>query len=214
MTPTELLTLAKQQYNATGDSFFSDAELYSLVWMAQNELAREANVIEQTYTTTTVASQQAYAYPSLTISIKRITYDGLKLEPITFRQDDELTVGNAATTQTGTPNYYAVFNKIIYLRPVPAAAASLVIFSYNEAQSVTASTTLDVPTHFHQDLADFLLWRMSAKDKNYTGAEYYYATWKEKVKAAKAWSRKRVRGDAMACVQDAEYSTASGLGIL
>jgi hypothetical protein len=200
MTPGEVAGFARAQYNAVGDTFFSDAELYSLVWMAQNELAREANVIEQTYSTTAVASQQAYSYPSLTIKIKRVTYDGYALQPITFREDDILTAGDAATTQTGSPMYYAVFDNVIYLRPTPDAANALVIFGYSEAQEVSALSTLEVPTHFHQNLADFLLWRMAIKDKNYTGAEYFHQTWKETVKLAKAWSKKRLRGDSNAHV--------------
>ncbi len=214
MTPGEVTTFARQQYNAVNDTFFSDAELYSLLWMAQNELAREANVIEQTYTTTTVVGQQSYSYPAQIHTLKRVTYDGLKLEPITFREDDVLTLGNAATTQTGKPNYYSVFNKILYLRPTPDDTLSLVIFGYCEAQQVSATSTLEVPTHFHQDLADFLLWRMAAKDKNYTGAEYFHAAWKEKVKAAKAWTRKRMRGDANAHVQDLDLPVTPGLGVI
>ncbi len=214
MTPGDVIEFAKQQYNAVNDTFFSDSELYRLIWMAQNELAREANVIEQTYSTSTVIGQQSYSYPSLMVSIKRVTYGGLKLEPITFREDDSLTLGNSATTVVGTPNYYSVFNKVLYLRTVPDSVKSLVLFGYNEAQEVSATSVLEVPTHYHQDLADFLLWRMAIKDKNYTGAEYAHQVWKEKVAGAKSWSKKRLRGDANAHVQDIDMPTVPGLGLI
>ncbi len=214
MTPVEVVTLARQSYNAVGDDFFADAELYGHLTGAQNQLAREANVIEQTYSTTTVIDQREYDYPSATISVKRVTYNGLKLEPITFREDDAVTNGNEATTQTGTPLYYEIFDKVLYLRPIPDAAQTLKVFSFNEAAAVTATSVLDVPTVFHHCLVDYLLWRMATKDQNFQGAQYYLAKWDEHVKKAKVWSRKRARGDAFGNVQDIYALPTSYFGVM
>lgn len=215
MTPTTLAEYARQQYNSVGDDFFSDTELYRHIWSAQNELAREALLIEQTYSTTGVVSQQEYDYPTNTIAIKRITYNGLKLEPITFREDDAFTNGSAATTQTGTPLFYMVFNEVIYLRPIPDTAYTLKIFSFNEASEITsASSTIDVPTFFHQQIADYLLWRMAAKDQNYTAAQYYEQRWADNVKKAKIWKKKRLRADGFSNVQDVYTLPTSYFGVM
>src|SRR5690606_12541988 len=53
MTPQDLQTYARQQYNSVGDDFFSDEELYRHIWTAQTRLAKEAFCIERTYETTT-----------------------------------------------------------------------------------------------------------------------------------------------------------------
>ncbi len=214
MTPTELVTFARQSYNGVGDDFFVDNELYMHIQAAQNELAREALVIEQTYSTSGVVSQREYDYPTSTISIKRVTYNGVKLDPITFREDDATTNGNEETTQTGTPLYYAVFDKVLYLRPIPDTVYTLKIYSYNEAAAVSAVSVLDVPTHFHQSIADYLIWRMAAKDQNYQAAEYFRAKWEDTVKKAKIWSRKRLRGDGYASVQDVYSLPATYFGVI
>lgn len=204
MTPVDVAEFARQQYNAVNDSFFADEELYRHIWHAQNILAREAKVIENTYTTTTVASQQEYTFPTNAIAIKRITWNGMRLTPITFREDDWLTGFNAATTSTGTPSSYAIFDRVIYLRPLPSAAYTLKLFTFDEPGEVSSTSTLDVPTDLHLELTSFLLWKMSLKDQNFDAAQYYEQQWKEAVLRARAWARKRQTADSFRVVRDEE----------
>ena len=70
MTPVELETYIRQRYNAVGDSFFSQLEIFNSMWQAQMELATESLCIKTTYTTTSVASQRAYDFPTNTISVE------------------------------------------------------------------------------------------------------------------------------------------------
>lgn len=212
MTPGDVLTFARQQYNATSDSFFTDLELYTLVWAAQMDLAREAWVIERLYTTSTVASQQEYSYPTNTIAIKRITYDGQKLMPISFREDDSLTLNNQSTVATGTPQYYAIWNETLYLRPIPSAVGTLKIWSVNEPQEVSSTSTLEVPSRYHQDLADYLLWRMAAKDQNVEAANFWRSLWDMRVAKAVKDRRRELRGDAFSYVSDIEQLPVTVIG--
>lgn len=214
MDLADLLEYSRQQYNSVGDSFFSDAELYRHVWAAQGDLAREALCIERVYTTTTVASQQEYTYPTNTIAIKRVTYGGVKLAPITFLQDDVLTLSNQATSATGTPQYYAIWNETLYLRPIPSTAGTLKIFSYNEPDEVVSGGSLEVPTQYHLGLADYLLWRMAAKDQNYEAANYWRQQWQERVDQAKRAHRKLKRGDSFAMVVDEDAQPITVIGAL
>lgn len=202
MTPTELTTYALQQYNAVNDDFFSQPELFSHIQAAQNILARECNAIENTYTTPTVASQQEYSWPTNAIAIKRITWNGQKLTKISFREDDYLTGFNQATASTGTPVTYAVFDRTIYLRPVPNAVQSLKIFTFDAPSAVSASAELDVPTEFHLGIANYLLWRMALKDQNFQAAKTYQELWDEERARCLAWSRKRQVADGFNTVRD------------
>lgn len=204
MTPGEVSTYARQQYNAANDSFFADTELYKHQWRAQMILAQEAKIIENTYTTTTVASQQEYTYPTSAIAIKRITWNGKRLDKISFREDDSLTGRNASTTASGEPRYYAIFDRIIYLRPIPSAAYTLKIFSFDMPGEVSSTSSLDVPSDFHLDLVNYLLWQMAAKDQNFEAARYYRDEWAASVAKAKAWVRKRQTADSFNVVRDEE----------
>jgi hypothetical protein len=207
MTPLEVVTFARQQYNAVGDTFFSDPEMYSLIKMAQTELATKAKCIERVYSTTTVAGTQTYDFPTLAIEIKRVTYDGYVLEPITFREDDLLTAYDQATTSQGSPRYVAVWNRTLYLRPIPDSALTLLIQAVIGPDDVSATSTLDVPALFHIDLADFLLWKMAVKDKNWSAADYFKKIWDEKVEKAQATWRKHKRAAGFAAVPDVEGMT-------
>ncbi len=202
MTPLELIDYARQQYNASNDDFFADTELYKHTWHAQSILAKEAMAIENTYTTPTVASQQEYAFPTNALAIKRIIYNGKKLEQISFREDDVMTGNNAATTSTGTPTAYMLFDRIIYLRPIPDAVYTLKLFTFDEPQTVSASSSFDVPTDFHLDLVNYVLWRMATKDQNFQSAEYYKGQWDEAVARCKRWSKRKLVADGFKTVKD------------
>ena len=202
MTPSELITFALQRHNAVGDSLFSNDLMLSLMYAACQDIAKKAYVIEQTYSTTTVASTQEYAFPTNAFAIKRVTYDGMKLTPITFREDDSLSLQNSTTIVTGTPNYYATFNRTIYLRPVPGDALTLKLFTYNMPSEIDTTSTLEVPTEYHTDLALYMLAEMNAMEKNYQGAQYYLGLWDKRVEAIKKEQRKRNRGDAFQGIQD------------
>jgi hypothetical protein len=212
MTPSDLVLYARQQWNSATDDFFSDLELYSHIWAAQNEMARKAQVIERVYTSSTVIDQRAYDFPTNAIGIKRIEYDGIKLAPISFKEDDTLTLTNTTTTATGTPQYYAIWNRAIYLRPIPDAADTLTIYSYNAPQQVTNSSVLEVPEQFHLDLVEYLLWRKAIKDKNFEAANNFKALWDEKIVAVKEWQRKSKRSDGFTAVQDMDLLNSTILG--
>lgn len=202
MTPAEILTYARAQYNAVNDDFFTDEELYRHIQAAEDILARECLAIENTYSTTTVSSQREYTYPTQAIAIKRITYNGRPLQKIKFREDDWLTGGNETTTSTGTPIAYAIYDKTIYLRPVPNAAYTLKLYTYDTPQEVTSGGTLDIPAEFHLGLANFLLMNMALKDQNFQAAAEWERRWEAERQRCMAWSRKRQVADGFNTVRD------------
>lgn len=206
MTPSEIETMARRKYNAVGDTFWSQEELFDLMYQGAMELALDAEIIEATDSTTlSVIGQQEYDFPSLAINIKRVTYNGNKLQVINFREDDAMTLSNSTTTATGTPQFYAIWDRQIYLRPVPAVAGDTIkIFSVDAPSAITVSTTLSIPAIFHPSLADFMLREMCAKDENINLAEYYSVQWSKAVERAKKWKRKHKRSDSFGMVLDEE----------
>lgn len=214
MTITQLLTSARRRYNSVNDSFFADEELINILYDACLDFARTTLCIERVYTTSTVASQQEYDYPTSTIAIKRIQYDGKKLQPINMRQDDSITALNQSTTATGDPQYYYIYNETIYLRPIPAGVGTLKIWTYNEAQELTVSSTLEIPTQFHLDLVDYMASEMAAKDLNFTTAKYYLEKWERRKAEAKKWTQKKKRTDGFGSVMDEEISIETYLGVI
>ncbi len=214
MTPVEIVEFARQQYNAVGDSFFSDAELYRHLFQAQMILATKSNCIRNVYTASTVASTQEYSRPTNTIVIKRITYNGVKLAPITMREDDAITLSNSTTTATGDPSYYWEWGSSFFLRPVPAGVGTLKIYSIDKPQTVSSTSTIDVPDRYHYGLADYLTWRIVLKDRNAPLAREYKDVWEAFVLETIRHERKRLRGDAFYGIQDNESLAETVIGAI
>ena len=215
MTSAQIEAAARNKYNSTGDTFYSSAEIVDYIYQAQLELAQVCPIIEATYSTTSVASQQEYAYPTNTSVIKRIEFDGRKLSPITMRDDDSITGLLSTTTSIGTPEFYFIWNRTLYLRPVPATAAlTIKIYSINEPQAMTTSSALEVPTLFHMDIVDFVVAQMAYKDENSRVGQLYEARWEKAKGRAAIWVNKRKRGDGFASVQTEEQHAITQFGVL
>jgi hypothetical protein len=202
VTPTELEEYCRQRYNAIGDTMFSESEMLRYIWDAQMQLGKETWCIRDVYTTTTVASQQEYPFPTQTIAIKRLTVNGTEAESRSLEEVLDLTSSTA--TPTGLTYIYAIWNEVLYLGPTPDDAYTLKIFSVNEPAEVTTSSTLEVPTRYQLDLADYVNEQMCIKDKNYVGAQVYAGKWAEKVMKAKAQERKILRGQQFSWVRDSD----------
>lgn len=208
MTPADILTIARARYNAVSDSFFTDQELYYSIYQAELELSNEMNMVEAIYTTTTTQGTRQYAFPTQTRIIKRVEHINLsgiavKLEPITFREDDALTLVNIASTSQGVPQFYSMFNYTLYLRPVPdTTACTIKVYSYNEPQVVTSTSVLDTPSPFHMDIVDFCVMQMYLKDKAPDMAQAYKILWDQAKMRAKRWVQKKKRGDAFTVVMN------------
>lgn len=212
MTPIEIETAARNKYNSIGDTFFSSSEIMQLIYEACVDLATEAMTIERLYTTSTVVGQQDYTYPSEAIALKRITYNGTKLKPVTMREDDALTILNQSTTEQGTPAYYFIWDEVIYLRPIPSTIGTLRIYSFNEPQAVNSTSVLEVPTMFHKDIVNYVVSEMCEKDENDTFAQRYFMKWEKGVEKAKRWTARKKRGDSFSTVQDEESLAETILG--
>lgn len=215
MTPTEIITAARRKYNAEGDDFYSDAELLYVIYQGCLELAIETECIERIYQTVTIVNQQEYAFPTNMVTIKRVTWNGRKLEPITFREDDRLTLYNQETTQTGNPQYYTQYNETIALRPIPSSVQELKVWGAVEPQVLNSiQATLEVPTRFHYGIIDFVVSYIAQKDENFKLADVLLQRWMDfKIKAKQDFRRSK-RGDSFASVQPEEALTTTILGLV
>jgi hypothetical protein len=203
MTPTELETFIRQRYNAVGDNFFSQAEIFNYLWAGQMELAQETFCIKNTYTTTSVNGQRAYDYPSTALSIGRVEYDGQRVYPNDFVDDDGLTGNNPGLASTGRPQNYQQWDDQIYFRPAPdTAGLTIKLFTYDLPSQPTAIGSIDVPNRYHLMLVDYALYCMLSKDKNRALASDYFMQWQAHKKLALQTERLRDSGDSLNVVKD------------
>jgi hypothetical protein len=205
MTPTDLETFVRQRYNAVGDTFFPQTEIFNFFYKAQVELSIEFDCIERVYTTTTVADQREYDWPERALKIARITYDGDKLDPNDFLSDDVFTGDNENETMTGRPEYYQQWGDALYLRPVPGtneAGVTLKLYTYDMPSVPSSLGTLDVPAVYHPFLADYALWAMCMQDQNPAIADRFLNAWKESKKIVSSLEREKLVADRFVVVRD------------
>jgi hypothetical protein len=215
MTPTEIEDAARDQYNAIGDTFFSQSSVMTLIYKAQKQLVTKAPVIERTYTTVSVADQREYDYPSSAFALWRVEYDSQPLSKVTFRETDSINGLNSSTSITGTPRFYSIWDETLFLTPTPdTSALEIKLFTHNVPEVVTASSTLDVPLIFHTSIIDFVLSEMFAKDGNSNMALYYRNLWIETLKDAVKYVAKRKRAGTPAHVQTEECLVTNTLGTI
>lgn len=214
MTIAELEAMARNRYNALGDTNWSTAEITAMIYQACLELTRDCGlVIERSFSSSTVASTQGYAFPSQASAIKRVTVGGRKMKEIAFREDDVLTIENAANTDTGTPQYYFVFNRTINLRPTPASVETMVVYAVCHEAALTASSTIDVPEQFHGSLVTFLVKEMAAKDLNWEMHDRYTNSWIDDKTKIRSSIRRSKRADGFVVVKTEEAMISTTLGV-
>lgn len=205
MTPTELETFVRQRYNAVGDNFFPQAEIFNFFYFAQNELAQKSNCIPLIWETVSVQGQREYAYPATTIKIYRVEYNGKRIHPNDFLLDDSLTGNNPGDTTTGVPINYQIFGSDLFLRPIPSEAGlEIKIYGYDGPETVAANTTLSVPERYQFMLVDYALGCMFGQDKNHTMAQFHFNRWDKHVLDAIATEEKRRTSDEYPVVKDWE----------
>jgi hypothetical protein len=214
-TPDQIQSDARRKYNAVGDTFFVDDDFYDLIYEAETILAEEAMVIQNIYTATSVADQREYAWPTTAMAIKRIEFDGNKLRYMTFREDDAFTISQADTTESGTPDYYSLWDRTIFLRPIPSTASlTIKIYTYDRPTLLSSgSSNLATPEYFRKDIVTFCVANMAMKDGNEAVANMYFQKWERAVKAAIRWQKKRLGADGPKVVKNVDCLPSTYLGV-
>lgn len=208
MTPATIIESAQRRYNAESDNFYSNDELYGLIYEAQLEIQQETLITDSTDSSiTTVAGTRTYAFPTDFIFIDRVEYNGIPLDKIDFDVDDQITGDRPDTTGTGTPQYFFTHNDLIYLRNVPDDAQTLKVYGNKQPSDITAGTdSLLVPTMFHYILIDYVTSEMAYKDGNNSVGLYYSNKFERGVAKIKRWKARRKRGGGLAVVKSEELN--------
>lgn len=215
MTPAQIEQAARRRHNSESSAFWASDEIMKIIYEAELIIATECLAIENIDTSiTTVASTRAYTLPTNVIALKRVEWNGVKLQPISFSEDDIVTLDNADTTTEGDPQFYSVWEETIYLRPIPSSAEILKLYSYEEPTLLTtASSSMSVPSRFHQPIIDYVVAIMAEKDELYELSDRAMARWNQGLDRAKRQIAKMKRGDSFAVVKDEDMLANTVFGV-
>lgn len=215
MTITEFVDYVRNMHNATSDSNWSDSEIYQLCKAKANEVLSLIGLVEATDTTVSVASTQAYAYPTSAIVIRRVLYSGKALKRLSFREWEARKV--SGTNPTGTPSEYVLWNNQILMVPTPTASAdTITIYSEKEQSAISsASSTIDLPTVLHGRLAEGVISLMYAKDLNPSMATFFENRWDNvHLPAFREFKLRRREGYGAFMVADSDTALNTDFGVI
>lgn len=180
MTPTEVLTLIRNQVFEQTAAFYNDPEVYSYMTLAENEMSRKTDMAESTDTSiTTVASTREYTKPSTITKLIRVTWNTVKLKKIDFTQLDQVEgVSYGFTGSTGSPVYYYEWAGKIGLSPIPTSAETLKLWCIVEPTALTSSSSsFTIGNEYGHYLADYAIYRMYLKDQDQSRADIHLGLW-------------------------------------
>lgn len=215
MTAPEIIEAARNQMNAVSDGLWSDTELYTYLTMCSAELALETRCIDQVdISLVSVSGQAEYTRPSLMSEIKRVTYDGRKLGPISKRERDSIVPDNSITL-IGTPVWYDLFGDTITMYPTPGDSGKVIkFFGYGEQGPVTAVSTILTPTLYHYALVDGVTFRMCPKDLGHPLTTFFRDQWFKDIKQVQAHVKRKRTADSFGHVHAEEDLPTSDFGMI
>lgn len=190
MTPAEVLASIRYQLDETTASFWSDAELYSYMSDAEQEVADRFQCVELSTSTTTVASTQEYTAPADCQVVRRMTWYNVPLKCIDFRQKDALQFNSyGGSDQSGNPESYYIWGDKVGLYPIPDSAQALKFYyAALPARVTTATSAFATPAIFHPCYQDYCLHRAYMKDQDDSRSMLHLKEWERSLaNAADKW---------------------------
>ena len=201
MTPTQIETMARRQYNAVGDTFYSTEEIMDYIYKAQMEFCKYTFMLKKVFSTATVVGQTEYPMPSSTISIKYLEVDGVKLDPISMIENEELNIANYTATAADVTGSYWQWGQSFFLSNEPVTAGlTIKVYTYAMPQPVTNISVIEVPAEYHLDLVTYVNYMMAVKDENGNAGAAYQGEWISALREARKLERRKLRGDSFASV--------------
>lgn len=212
MDGAQILEDARNNLNALVDTLWSDDELLQSLYRVMLKVARRTRCIEEVSTTTTVAGTDEYAFPTRCMEVVRVTYDGSKLQKIDRREYD--SINPSSVSSSGRPSYYLVEDDEIILYPNPDSAVTLKYWTINEPAVPTTTSTLEIPTRYHDVLVDGLTAEMCPKDLGHPLTTFWTGKFNSGIEEIAAHVKQSKRSDRFSIVKTEEEMLTGDFGII
>lgn len=185
MTPSAVYTAIRNQCAETSTEFWGEAEIYTLMSIAEKQIAQRIGNIEISTSITSTTGTKTYSISSFVSGvITRLTYDSYRVQGISINEIDDVE-GKAygGVTLTGQPEYYYRYADVIGFSPTPDDAKEIKIFYRDTPAAVTTSSTaFSIPNEYTDYIQDYCLYRMFLKDSELRDESIIYKKqWDENI---------------------------------
>lgn len=181
------------------DTNVTDAEIVTLIDNAMQEIgiAHLWQFLQESATISLTAATQTYALPSGTEVLVSLVDDDRDraipyVGPEAFFQELGNDTGNTGTT----PEFFTVWDDVIYLSPIPSANDSNRITAYYY-ESITplanGSASPEFHAAFHPMIVEYCKWKLYEREEYYDQAERSFITFTRYLDQMITWYTRRVK---------------------
>lgn len=168
MNVGELVIAVQRQFGDDSGVQITQADI--IRWLNQGgiDIVRKTGCVQDHKQTDSVATDGSYSLPNDFIAVRKVSYDNSVLQATTLDiADQDWGQRDVTPIQGGTPQYYYIWNGIIFLYPAPGAAGTgnLDIW-YIRTPTILGGVndTPEIPAKYHEALVRYALAR--AKELN------------------------------------------------
>lgn len=205
MTTQDILDQIRSALVEPVPGFWSNEELLLWINRGQLDFVNRTRVMEDKYQTSTQASVGVYPLPENCLSVRAIfinlatvgqTANWVRLTPTNLEKNAQQAPNFTAngTGQTGDPASYMIWNKELYLFPIPRDNGSdnLMMFFKSKPLDITASDQpLGLDDSLHEALIAYVLWRAFEKEKEFDQAQYQRGIYEGYIQQGLRWAKKQ-----------------------
>lgn len=195
--------------NLMGDpaeSFITAANIYEWINDAQQEIAKITECVTSNYTIASIAGQEAYALNPEVLKIIRATYQGRKIQPISYDRLEMIDPHRDTDTVGGVPTHYFVEGDEIGLWKKPstsiAGALKFKAVIVPVIQNFVPGTLLLIPEMFRENVVAYCMIKARSKDESPEMVQIYMDDWRNKLAIAKSIANNRE--NSYVAIQDTE----------
>lgn len=158
-TATDVKRSVQRTFGDESGVQLEDADLIMWINDAQEEIVKRNKLIKTTATSSTVADQAEYTFPSNDIlQIESLHVGGTKINNVPFAQADLDLISDDLAAERGTPVAWWEWGGTFTLYPAPSTVLPIKLYYTKRPTRITLLTeTLSLPDKFFKQIVDYVL---------------------------------------------------------
>ncbi len=203
MIAQTIINKVRRQLLETIGTFWSDAELLDLINEAELDFHNRIRLLEASATMSTQVSRANYPLPSNWLSsrallLNKLNSDGTdnwhRLQPTNLEKivQEKVNFLSTNTDSLNTPYKYFIWNKEVWLSPVPDAVYTVQMFFKCKPMPITVATeSLNTDDSLSEGIEAYVLWKAWKKEKEQDLALEQAQLYSNYIREARRWEKKQ-----------------------
>ena len=168
MNLLQIISAVQRQFGDESGAQITTSDIIRWANDAQTDIVRKTEVLQIHAETDSVGNDGSYDLPSDFIRIRRVSYDGTKIDRIELEEIDDVRGSRGRGNTSGDPVWYYVWGTRLWLYPAPDenGIGNLDIYYVKAPDELVNSADIpEIPSHMHEDIVRYCLGRAKELDE-------------------------------------------------